>query len=178
MAAHQSKVSARNDDYKRIMVESERRLASSAFESVDNLDGLFFGGDLNYRLDLGKEEVELALLDAGTDELLDCDQLTKARAAGDAFDRFEEGPVYFRPTFKFDKSSGAYDTSKKRRVPAWTDRVLFCRPNAGATSKGRAVVDLVEYDAAMDVRRSDHRPVFAKFRLIPEPGRKAAIPGA
>lgn len=44
---------------------------------------------------------------------------------------FKEGHVAFPPTYKFDKGvpGPAYDSSEKRRVPAWTDRVLwFCPP--------------------------------------------------
>ena len=36
-----------------------------------------------------------------------------------------EGPLHFRPTYKFDKNSDDYDTSAKHRVPAWTDRILY-----------------------------------------------------
>ena len=31
----------------------------------------------------------------------------------------------FKPTFKFDKDSDAYDTSAKQRVPSWCDRVCM-----------------------------------------------------
>lgn len=40
----------------------------------------------------------------------------------------EGGPLAFRPTYKFDKASAnpfAYDTSEKRRIPAWCDRIFF-----------------------------------------------------
>lgn len=36
--------------------------------------------------------------------------------------------IKFPPTYKFDMESQAeiaYDTSEKRRIPAWTDRILF-----------------------------------------------------
>lgn len=47
---------------------------------------------------------------------------------------FTEGPLYFRPTYKLDVGVDRYDSGPKRRVPAWTDRVLF-KPvrQAGAT---------------------------------------------
>lgn len=38
---------------------------------------------------------------------------------------FAEGPLRFRPTYKLDLGTDAYDSGPKRRVPAWTDRVLF-----------------------------------------------------
>lgn len=41
------------------------------------------------------------------------------------FQGFIEGPLHFRPTYKFDHQSDTYDSGKKKRVPAWTDRILF-----------------------------------------------------
>ena len=49
-------------------------------------------------------------------------------AAGRVFHYLREGPIGFRPTYKFDKGDPtdlAYDSSEKRRVPAWCDRILF-----------------------------------------------------
>jgi len=39
--------------------------------------------------------------------------------------RLEEGVINFKPTFKYDNDSDVYDTSKKMRVPSWTDRILY-----------------------------------------------------
>jgi endonuclease/exonuclease/phosphatase family metal-dependent hydrolase len=177
LAAHQGKVQARNDDFHRIM-------ASSA-EHLRGVDGVLFGGDLNYRLDLTKEEVELSL-ETDHADLLGCDQvrrrcghlacnrvdarlnrapvcflraaapaqLTKARFSGAAFSEFSEGGIRFAPTFKFDKNENVYDTSKKRRVPAWTDRILY-----------KGSVELTKYGSIPNAMTSDHRPVYATFRL-------------
>ena len=46
--------------------------------------------------------------------LLEFDQLLHARAARDAFVDFEEGQIRFPPTFKFNKRTDSYDTSRKR----------------------------------------------------------------
>ena len=69
------------------------------------------------------------------------DQLRVEMAAGRAFVHLQEAPIAFRPTYKFDKHSAEpldYDSSEKRRVPAWTDRILFRgsqpRPAPGAVS--------------------------------------------
>lgn len=57
------------------------------------------------------------------------DQCRREMAAGRVFRGLREGgPLAFRPTYKFDKASAnpfAYDTSEKRRIPAWCDRIFF-----------------------------------------------------
>ena len=55
-----------------------------------------------------------------------CDgQLLKAKKEGKVAEGYDEGPLEFAPTYKFDPMSDTYDTSDKARVPAWTDRILF-----------------------------------------------------
>jgi hypothetical protein len=189
LAAHQSKVGARNADFWRIMRESEKALtvdggtdeddgsdgsdpddygsndSIGALPWLDSLDCIVFGGDLNYRLELSREEVQLSLEDFvetdGIASLLDHDQLTHARASEAAFGGFSEGPIAFPPTFKFDKTSDTYDTSKKRRVPAWTDRVLYKAASGVAT--------LNSYRQIPDSRHSDHRAVLAQILLTGGP---------
>ena len=48
--------------------------------------------------------------------------------AGVVFQHLREGEINFPPTYKFDKGQSspyAYDSSEKRRVPSWTDRIFF-----------------------------------------------------
>jgi synaptojanin len=40
--------------------------------------------------------------------------------AGIAFSGYEEGPLLFRPTYRYDLGTDYYDTSEKQRIPAWT----------------------------------------------------------
>ena len=47
-----------------------------------------------------------------------------------------------------------YDTSKKKRQPAWTDRVLW---------RGKGIEQL--YYGRAELFQSDHRPVYADFAV-------------
>lgn len=37
-----------------------------------------------------------------------------------AFEGYQEGPILFRPTYRYDVGTDNYDTSEKMRIPAWT----------------------------------------------------------
>ena len=39
-----------------------------------------------------------------------------------AFSGYEEGPLLFRPTYRYDLGTDTYDTSEKMRIPAWTGK--------------------------------------------------------
>jgi len=41
------------------------------------------------------------------------------------FSGFVEPAISFKPTYKYDRWTDDYDTSSKKRIPAWTDRVLY-----------------------------------------------------
>ena len=110
--------------------------------------------------------------------LLGADQLSLERAAGKAFVGWTEAPVAFAPTYKYRPGthtySGAGDADeehetaargdgarpavsqkeeKKKRTPAWCDRVLW---------RGRDVTQ-TSYGATRALTHSDHKPVFSSF---------------
>ena len=53
------------------------------------------------------------------------DQLIADKGNDELLWRFYEDELDFLPTFKYDKNSTVYDTSKKQRTPSYTDRILF-----------------------------------------------------
>lgn len=91
------------------------------------------------------------------DFLLQYDQLSRQMANNQAFRlrAFTEFPITFAPTYKYDRRSNEFDTSEKRRIPAWCDRILYrCR-----------AVDRIEplHYRRYEANISDHRPVSAGF---------------
>jgi len=71
---------------------------------------------------------------------------------------FKEGEIKFPPTYKFDLGTHTYDTSRKQRVPSWTDRILY--------KDDSHKVKLLEYTSVPGVSMSDHKPVSAIFEVI------------
>eukprot|EP00798_Chlamydomonas_sp_ICE-L_P024022 gene24022-9597_t len=89
-------------------------------------------GDFNYRID-GQYNFVVDCANHGLlTDLAALDQLRNEMAKGNIFHGLSEGPLAFPPTYKFDKGVETsqegllpYDSSEKRRVPAWTDRILW-----------------------------------------------------
>jgi hypothetical protein len=65
-----------------------------------------------------------------------------------------EAPLNFKPTYKFDIGTDIYDTSAKKRIPSWTDRILY-KPSEN--------IACVAYNSDVTIMTSDHKPVYATF---------------
>ena len=76
--------------------------------------------DTNYRVDLDNASVRAYAEDDALDMLLAADQLTYVMSTSAAFSGYVEGPILFRPTYRYDVGTDNYDTSEKMRIPAWT----------------------------------------------------------
>ena len=132
-------------------------------------DAVLWAGDLNYRVDAEYDAAVHAITAGDWASLLPADQLAAERAAGRAFVGMAEAPLVFPPTYKFDRGAPgpAYDSSEKRRVPAWTDRVLFrsAVKEGGGGGGAAASVACTGYGCLPDVLDSDHKPVWARLAL-------------
>ncbi|CAM9866239.1 unnamed protein product, partial [Discosporangium mesarthrocarpum] len=124
---------------------------------LEVFDRVVWAGDLNYRVSAPREVVDQLLEGNMHGALMANDQLIMATGSGEAFTGYLEGPLSFRPTYKFNPGSDVYDTSAKQRVPSWTDRVLY------GGGKSKTGLELRAYRSVMQLRSSDHRPVLASF---------------
>ncbi|KAF9158642.1 hypothetical protein DFQ26_007389 [Actinomortierella ambigua] len=70
------------------------------------------------------------------------DQLSAQRKTMNVFKGFHEAPLAFAPTYKFRMGTSKYDIRK--RIPAWTDRVLWFVHPHDASSVERATEDEVD----------------------------------
>ncbi|CAL9045237.1 type I inositol polyphosphate 5-phosphatase 5-like [Musa acuminata AAA Group] len=126
-------------------------------EKILEHDRILWLGDLNYRIALSYNEATTLLEYNDWDSLLGRDQLKMEREAGRVFDGWKEGKIYFAPTYKYSYNSDAYagettKSKKKRRTPAWCDRILWY---------GEGIEQLQYFRG--ESRFSDHRPVCAVF---------------
>jgi hypothetical protein len=119
-------------------------------------DHIFFLGDFNYRLIIPRTQVEQFIENKSYSALIQYDQLKKEHSDGRVFREFNEGPINFPPTYKYDINSDDYDTSEKARTPSYTDRILW-----------RSIFPDVQakqlYYGRAEVKTSDHRPVSSMF---------------
>lgn len=94
-------------------------------EGLRSAAAVVWVGDFNYRIEGDYDFVRKVIDSRDLHSLLECDQLQNAMKAGKVFSGMREPPITFPPTYKFDKGSTKYDSSEKRRVPSWCDRILF-----------------------------------------------------
>lgn len=170
LAAGQTQASSRNSDAAAILEASifpvDRDLETRIDRFTGGGDGsmildhelCILNGDLNYRIDtMSRDTVVKAVQQNNLAKLLERDQLLVARRRNPALRlrAFDELPITFAPTYKYDVGTDIYDTSEKRRSPAWCDRILF---------RGRGRVQQLDYKRH-EIRVSDHRPVTGNFHL-------------
>ncbi|KAL8150566.1 hypothetical protein V2J09_020374 [Rumex salicifolius] len=126
--------------------------------TISSHDHIFWFGDLNYRLNMSDSETRKLVGSKKWDILINSDQLIKELHIGHVFDGWNEGPIDFPPTYKYefnsDKYVGDHPKGEKKRSPAWCDRILW-------SSKGTKQ----HFYRSVDIRMSDHRPVSSMFSI-------------
>ncbi|KAF5363510.1 hypothetical protein D9756_000348 [Leucocoprinus leucothites] len=163
LAAGHANIEERNADYRTIV----NGLHFQKGKTIASHENVMWLADTNYRIDLDNAAVRAYAEADDFDPLVAADQLRYVMDTGSAFTGYEEGPLLFRPTYRYDVGTDNYDTSEKMRIPAWTDRILYRGPS----------LDLAVYSRT-ELRGSDHKPVFAIFRAdirVVDTVKKAAL---
>ncbi|XP_078106884.1 inositol polyphosphate 5-phosphatase K [Sander vitreus] len=178
LPAHMENSEQRMEDFESIL--QQQQFEGQAAIGVLDHDVVFWFGDLNFRIDdLDMQVVKSAIDNNKFSMLLEKDQLNMAKDSETVLEGFQEGPLKFPPTYKFDVGTDTYDTSGKKRKPAWTDRILWrlrATPTAGAAvSAGKrcSISGLTSgtkvtqhyYRSHMEYTASDHKPVSSIFTL-------------
>lgn len=163
LAAHANKMKERTQNMSRILADSPIRRRKGVAGVHDEYDRVFFMGDLNARLNAKRADVDTWLEQQQLDKCLEHDQLlpllraSKGDSAAGLWPNFVEADIKFPPTYKFDDHSDQYDSSKKKRVPSWTDRILWKRDSN---------IKPVSYTSVPSLQCSDHKPVIAQFEVV------------
>ncbi len=167
LAAGQKSVNERNNDAATILKTAALPAVSRdyAFPSgnagvrIFDHCGVFLFGDLNYRIEAERAACEAQIKAGKIEELLECDQLRiQVRRPELLLNSFEEPHLSFPPTYKYDQGSvDVFDSSEKRRVPSWCDRILV--------HSKQCSVKTLSYDSVQEATCSDHKPVFGTFEV-------------
>ncbi|KAJ1032719.1 hypothetical protein NDA16_000741 [Ustilago loliicola] len=109
LAAHEDKVALRLANVAKIKaaLKVDSFLPTSDPRSrlediTEQFDHTFWFGDLNFRIDISRQHADWLMMNKKYDQALAFDQLGKVLKEGDAFKGFEEAPINFPPTYKYD----------------------------------------------------------------------------
>ncbi|XP_032953951.1 phosphatidylinositol 4,5-bisphosphate 5-phosphatase A isoform X2 [Rhinolophus ferrumequinum] len=170
LPAHMDKAEQRKDNFQTIL--NLQQFQGPGAQGILDHDIVFWFGDLNFRIEsYDLHFVKFAIDNDKLHQLWEKDQLNMAKNTWPILKGFQEGPLNFAPTFKFDVGTNKYDTSAKKRKPAWTDRILWKvkAPGGGCSPSGqeshRLQVTQHSYRSHMEYTVSDHKPVAAQFVL-------------
>ncbi|XP_035390093.1 inositol polyphosphate 5-phosphatase Ka isoform X2 [Electrophorus electricus] len=133
LAAHMKYATERVDEFEYIL-DSQSFDGKNASSVLDH-KVVFCFGDLNFRIeDHGIHFVRNCITSQNFHLLWSKDQLTMMKKKACVLQQFDEGPLNFPPTYKFDLNSDNYDSrvqkawfelNGKKRKPAWCDRILW-----------------------------------------------------
>ncbi|XP_042297311.1 phosphatidylinositol 4,5-bisphosphate 5-phosphatase A isoform X2 [Sceloporus undulatus] len=170
LPAHMEKAEQRREDFTTIL-HLQQFEGPSASGILDH-DLVFWFGDLNFRIEsLDIRFVKYAIDNNILHQLWEKDQLNIAKNTWPILKGFQEGSLNFPPTFKFDVGTNVYDTSAKKRKPAWTDRILWrIKGSTGPSHPGRSSCSVLGvtqlcYCSHMEYTVSDHKPVVSIFAV-------------
>ncbi|KAK0090636.1 hypothetical protein PV325_009379 [Microctonus aethiopoides] len=189
LTAHQDKVKERVSDIKRIIrnldLPKDLPTKHKNKDVTQNFDCVFWCGDLNFRLAQPRDEViqwvSSTCFPQSSPISLAKDQLRMTLNEGAVLRGFEEAPITFPPTYKYDPGTQTFDSSNKQRTPAYTDRILFKGKahtrgyirrvsHESSSSQKDGSIECLVYDSVPSICTSDHKPVWGVFKTTVRPG--------
>ncbi|KAL2096097.1 hypothetical protein ACEWY4_008245 [Coilia grayii] len=193
LAAHMDYAAQRVDEFEYIL--DNQTFNSKESPNILDHKAVFWFGDLNFRIaDHGMHFLRTCINSQRFNLLWSKDQLTMMKQQAVSLQEFDEGPLDFQPTYKFDLHSDNYDSSGKKRKPAWTDRILWRVSKSKSSSSSQDEGEDGEtkssekaqqqasspgeedeeyplevkqdlYTSVMEYGISDHKPVISTFHL-------------
>ncbi|ODN00527.1 Type II inositol 1,4,5-trisphosphate 5-phosphatase [Orchesella cincta] len=155
LAAHVEEFQRRNQDFHQIF-NRLGFLVNDRVKYIKDHDQIFMFGDLNYRINpatIDATKAKALIEQEKYSIILEQDQLREQMRLGHVFSGFTEGPINFRPTYKYDPTTDNWDSSEKNRAPAWCDRICYRGGN----------LTQIDYTSQPQYKLSDHKPVSSFF---------------
>ncbi|KAG6833680.1 hypothetical protein H0H87_002876 [Tephrocybe sp. NHM501043] len=185
LAAHLEKVAARLADYEHIvgslLFPPVAPMESKSPATIYETSHLFFLGDLNFRLDvppqhpLGLPNLDFARAldqESTREQLKDFDQLLVERRKGTVLQGLHEGDFWkFKCSYKYE-----LDTLSPKRLPSWTDRVLYATHTDSPDFLDKSNITNVLYTSIPGYTTSDHKPIVCML-LLPAPAAPVVTSG-
>ena len=129
-----------------------------AIELSKESDYIIILGDLNYRIDMNYERSCNLSYNNNIKELIKRDQLKRSISENIEFSNILEEEIQFLPTYKYDLNSNLYDTSEKKRIPSYTDRIIYIINNNNK-------LPIINNYNRIENKFSDHRAVYLKMLI-------------
>lgn len=170
-------VQDRNQNIKEIL----NNLKLKPIASAEVHENIFLFGDLNYRLSIDSQVVRTQIKSKQWEYLQKNDQLVLSKRNAGILPGFQEGPLLFPPTHKYEVNKTNYDMSKNV-TPSWCDRILWkhtsiqkflkhfktdsemSRRTLISDHSTGSLVKCLHYGRA-EMKFSSHRPVFGIFQI-------------
>lgn len=129
-----------------------------------NLSMKFIMGDFNFRNQLDINDFHLFYSDYKSqkktyikneilDKIKEGDEFQEVKQETNLINGYIENPIEFLPSYKWQKNDDVYDFKEGKRIPSWTDRIIYKCDNFSNFAS-------IIYDSDMKTRFSDHKPVY------------------
>ncbi|KAI0072773.1 skeletal muscle/kidney enriched inositol 5-phosphatase [Panus rudis PR-1116 ss-1] len=188
LTAHTHKLAHRIADYDHIvrtlLFPPIQGLPKTGSATIYDTSHLFFFGDLNFRLQplppsilpnpatsSMAETVQRIMQDEFRPKLVEFDQLVQERdQKSRIFVGLREGEFWrFKCTYKY--KLGEVDRYDLKRMPAWTDRIMYSTWRDDPNTPNVSTVTNALYTSIPSYTVSDHKPVVSVLLLPPSPSR-------